>query len=232
METYQQFLERINTFEKQEMFLGNDYFYGNPSIAQKVDGQNQFQPFWGDTIVFQLDSDVKKRLEECVEYLYQEVEECFAQQLVTDTFHMTLHDLSNSPFLYNIAEEVFKNELKVIEIFKQIKPQKIKMKSKYIFNMVSTSLVLGLYPATEEDYEKLMELYEMFHKVKRLPYPFTPHITLAYYNVYGFDTNSARKLEAIVWELNQQEIEFTLDTCDLYYQKFTTMNDYISIIKP
>ena len=80
---------------------------------------------------------------------------------------MTLHDLSNSPVLQNVAAEVFENEVKVVEIMKQIQPQKIRMKSKYIFNMVGTSLVLGLYPASEADYIKLMELYEMFNEELR-----------------------------------------------------------------
>lgn len=51
------------------------------------------------------------------------------------------------------ASTPFENELKVIEKIGEIqnhKKAKIKMKSKYLFNMVDTSLVLGLYPADEE----------------------------------------------------------------------------------
>lgn len=230
MQTYQEFLDRINSFEKREVFFGHEYFHGNPSIAQKVNQDNQFQPFYGDTMVFNLNEDVKEQLAEIVEKLYTQVPECFCEKLVPNTFHMTLHDLSNSPVLQNVATEVFENELKVVEIMKQIEPQKIRMKSKYIFNMVGTSMVLGLYPASEEDYVKLMELYEMFNAVKCLNYGLTPHITLGYYNVHGFSTELARKLEALVYELNDLELEFDISTEDLYYQKFTTMNHYVDII--
>ena len=231
MQTYQEFLGRIHSFEKKEVFYGWDYFHGNPSIAQKANQDNRFQPFYGDTIVFNLDDTVKGQLAEIVEKLYTQVPECFCEKLVSNTFHMTLHDLSNSPVLQDVAAEAFENELKVVELMKQIQPQKIKMKSKYIFNMVGTSLVLGLYPASEEDYGKLMKLYEMFNAVKCLNYPLTPHITLAYYNVHGFHTESARKLEALVYELNDLEMEFEISTEDLYYQKFTTMNHYVNILK-
>ena len=77
-----------------------------------------------------------------------------------------------------------------------------------------------------------MNLYEMFNEVKKLNYPLTPHITLAYYNVHGFHSEIARKLEALVYKLNDLEMEFEIEisTQNLYYQKFITMNDYITII--
>ena len=103
------------------------------------------------------------------------------------------------------------------------------MKSKYIFNMVNTSLVLGLYPADEDEYRGLMELYYIFDSVKELSYPLTPHITLAYYNINGFDLQAAEVLEDTVNRLNNNEFELELNVHYLYYQRFTSMNDYINI---
>ena len=100
--------------------------------------------------------------------------------------------------------------------------------------MVNTSLVLGLYPADEAAYKKLMTLYEMFIEVKDLPYPLTPHITLAYYNVHGFNDVSARKLEELVYQLNceelEREMEIVLDVKELFYQHFDSMNHYINVL--
>ena len=230
METYQEFLNRINSFEKKEVFYGYDYFTGNPSIAEKVDSENQFKEFYGDTIVFQLDDEFKKKLEEYVEELYKEVPECFCEKLVSNTYHMTLHDLSNSPVFDTAIVEGLQNEWKVLKEARNINVQSIKMKSKYIFNMVGTSLVLGLYPADEKEYEKLMELYCLFDKIKTLNYPLTPHITLAYYNVHGFSAESARKLEQIVLKMNDLELETELKIENLYYQRFLSMNHYVDIL--
>lgn len=231
METYKEFLDRINSFEKSEIDLGDDYFKGNPSIALKVDEDNSFQPFYGDTVVFNLDDATKEKLEKIVDSINAVASECFCERLVSNTFHMTLHDLSNSSVLEDIAVELFNNELKTVKIAEKIAKQKIKMKSKYIFNMVNTSLVMGLYPSDEEEYTKLMNLYYLFDDVKKLGYSLTPHITLGYYNVKGFSVESARKLENIVKELNTTEmnIEIELDTKELFYQKFVSMNDYINI---
>ncbi|MBD5534963.1 MAG: ligT like phosphoesterase [Lachnospiraceae bacterium] len=233
METYWQFLDRIDSFEKKELNLGNQYFRGNPSILQKVDLDNMFRDFYGDTVVFTLDERTKETLNEYVELLYRSVSECFCERLTPDTFHMTLHDLSNSPSLQNVAEELSENKRKIMDKIEEIQKTgkaEIKMKSKYIFNMVDTSLVLGLYPAGEDAYHRLIELYSIFDTVKKLNYPFTPHITLAYYNTNGFDLRAARILENTVRHLNHNEIEINLDMNHLYYQKFKSMNDYINII--
>jgi len=229
MESYKDFLGRINSFEKRELYLGDEYFKVNASLSQKVDRNNRFQAFFGDTIVFNLDDATKKKVAEIVEKIYHIASECFCEKLVPNTFHMTLHDLSSSPILENIAVEVFENELNIVKKSKQLCMKKIKMRSKYIFNMVNTSLVLGLYPVNEEEYNKLMELYYLFDDVKNLDYPFTPHITLAYYNINGFEMEAARKLESIIYDLNANEIEIELDTKELFYQKFVSMNEYINI---
>ena len=125
---------------------------------------------------------VKKKLTEYVDLLYQSAPECFCERLASNTFHVTLHDLSNSPVLQNVAGELFENELRVIEKKREIQQAAkttLKLKSNYIFNMVDTSLVLGLYSADKDEYCQLMRLYSIFDDVKKLDYPFTPHITLA-----------------------------------------------------
>lgn len=230
LESYRDFLNRIDSFEKREPSLGDSYFTVNPSLARKVDENNHFRPFYGDTIVFNLDDITKKKLSGIVDWLYEAAPECFCERLICDTFHMTLHDLSNSPDLAAIAAEVYTNELRVIEKANQIHPCSIQMRSKYVFNMVNTSLVLGLYPADEAEYDKLMALYHMFEEVRQLPYPLTPHVTLAYYNVAGFDAASAQKLERIVRELNDNDMEIQLNVSELYYQKFLSMNEYINVV--
>lgn len=233
METYPEFLVRIDSFEQKKLHYGNSYFKGNPSIAQKVDRDNSFGNFYGDTVVFALDDAVKKFLAEYVDLLYQSVPECFCERLAPHMFHMTLHDLSNSPSLRYVAEEMFDNELKVIEKAEEIQKYgtaPIRMKSKYIFNMVDTSLVLGLYPADEDEYRRLMNLYSVFDAVRKSAYPFTPHITLAYYNINGFDLQTARRLEDVINQLNNNEMDINLNMHHLYYQKFKSMNDYIDII--
>lgn len=233
MENYDEFLNRINSFEKSKIDFGNTYFTGNKSIAHKVDIDNTFKNFYGDTVVFDLDKTTKVVISQIVDSLYEATPQCFCERLVTDTFHMTLHDLSNSAVLQNISNEMFRNERKIINAKNQIEKignNRIKMKSNAIFNMVNTSLVLGLYPVDRDNYIKLMELYSIIDDIKPLNYPLTPHITLAYYNVNGFDLSSASTLISAV-EKHNKNLDIEIDLGDLYYQKFTSMKNYIDVVK-
>uniref|UniRef100_UPI0040570B7A hypothetical protein n=1 Tax=Acetatifactor sp. TaxID=1872090 RepID=UPI0040570B7A len=81
---------------------------------------------------------------------------------------MTLHDLSNAPFLQDIAPEVADNERRLLQRIGKIESAAIHMKSTCVFNMVNTSLVLGLCPTDEVEYNKLMKLYDMIDEVKPL----------------------------------------------------------------
>lgn len=74
--------------------------------------------------------------------MYTETPNCFCQKLNPDTFHMTLHDLSNSCALDNISNDLFFNEIKLLHKIRKakIKNETIKMKTNYIFNMMNTSL--------------------------------------------------------------------------------------------
>lgn len=233
METFLQFTDRINSFEKPEMSLGDEYFSVSPSLERKVNTDNSFKNFYGDTVVFDLDGAVKEQINSCVDALYAAVPQCFCERLCPDTFHMTLHDLSNSATLSDCAEDVFLNELTVINKIRDVqkfKSANIKMKSNFIFNMVGTSLVMGLRPADAESYRVLTALYNIFDGVKKLNYPMTPHVTLAYYNINGFDAKAAKALENTVNRMNA-EIAPAFSVNNLYYQKFTSMNNYVNILK-
>ena len=235
METYREFLNRINSFEEKSWSFAPGNFKGNPSLEKKVHPNNTFRPFYGDTVVFDLDDITKERLTKWLDKLYATVPECFSEHLSADTFHVTLHDLCNSGEFSEIEKEIEANRRKIQSLCKELLTfDAIKMKSKYVFNMVNTSLVLGLYPADETEYKKLMTLYDTFNEVKKLPYPLTPHITLAYYNVHGFSDESARKLEELVYHLNcaelESEMEIVLRAKELYYQHFDSMNHYMNVL--
>ena len=233
MEDYKKFLNRIYSFEKSEFQLSKEDFKPNPSLLKKVNLQNRFSNFYGDTIVFDLDKNTKDFLFECTDRLCKEASECFCERLIPDTFHMTLHDLSNSPQLSDIAEEVFCNEINLITKLRNesFLHKNISMESTCVFNMVNTSLVMGLKPVNENEYNKLIKLYSLVDCIKVLPYPLTPHITLTYYNRNGFSAQSAKKLETVVNELNKNKLTIELDINKLFYQKFSSMNNYINVFK-
>lgn len=229
MESYNEFLERVFSFETETMSFGGGDFRTNPSVYKKVADNRQFINFYGDTVVFDLEDDIKQLLKGYLDLLYRDSEDCFGERLVSNTFHMTLHDLSNSNNLAEIPETMEANQGKLVELLNRnqhLLHTTTEMESPVIFNMVNASLVLGLIPKNENEYAKLIKLYYLINGVLELPYPLTPHITLAYFSRNGFSEPKARELEAIINELNKTKLPVRLDTKNLIYQRYTSMNDY------
>ncbi len=232
MEIYSDFINRIN-YQQSQLQIGDGYFKPSGRVYEKVNKDNSFKPFYGDTVVFDLDDNTKLRVCKIIDELYEAAPECFCEKFDKSILHMTLHDLSASENLNSVSSEIFNNEIRLLQVLNDnpLKPQSIKMKTNFIINMVNTSLVLALVPYDETEWNKLQQLYELVNKVKVCPYPYlTPHITLAYFNYNGFDEDSARKLSRAVAELNRKSFAITLDD-KLYYQKFISMKDYISVFK-
>ena len=232
MENYEQFLERINSFEKLDFSLNKEYFMPDQSIYSKVNANNEFRNFYGDTTVFDLDIESKAKISKMIKKLYSATPECFCEKRLTDTLHMTMHDLCNSTSKKEIEEEMKNNLIKLKEVLKEepIPDQKIRMKTNFITDFGHVNLVLALCPVNEEEYKKLMKIRTIIDKVKKLDYEFTPHVTLAYFNSRGFDIESVMNLVKVVRRLNSTEnFEIILDTKQLIYQTFTDMNSYNNV---
>ena len=232
MESYEQFLDRINSFEKLDFSLNKEYFIPDPSIYSKVNSNNEFRKFYGDTTVFDLDEESKARISKMIETLYIETPECFCEKRITDTLHMTMHDLCNSTSKKEIENEMKNNLTKLKKVLRDepIPQQKIRMRTNFITDFGHVNLVLALCPVNEEEYKKLMKIRTIIDKVKELDYEFTPHVTLAYFNSKGFDVDSVINLVKTVRRLNSNEnFEIVLNTKQLIYQTFTDMNSYNNV---
>ena len=233
MTDYDKYSNWLDSFEQTELLVDDKYFKTDGSVAQKVNIQNRFKPFYGDTTVFELDEETKSKIARITSILYETVHQCFCEKLHSHTIHMTLHDLSSAERLEEVKVEVEENEKRIRELLKTnpILPQTIRMTTNNVYNSCHISLVMGLKPADRYEYKKLLKIYELFDKVRDLKRPLVPHITLGYYNQYGFDEDLVRKLKKLIKELNQQSFEVVLDTQKLVYQTFTSMNDYRTVLK-
>lgn len=234
METFNEFLNRINSFEKLNFSLEQKFFTPESSLKSKVNEKNEFENFYGDTVVFDLDEKTKNKIENIIEILYKEVPQCFCEKRVTDTLHMTLHDLTSSIDKSKIEHEMENNLNNLKELLKNdpICDEKIKMRTNFITDFGHINLVLALCPINEEEYKKLMQIRNIIDRVKELEYKFTPHITLAYFNRNGFDIESVNKLTNKIRELNSKwSFDVTLDTKQIFYQRFENMNSYQNLYK-
>ena len=227
------YLSRINDYVRPDFTLEKKYFHVNKAVKDKVDDLNCFKPFFGDTVVFDLKRKDKVWFSSVISRLYDEIPECFCERLEDSKLHVTLHDLSNGTDYYEVAQKVNSNYKQLKELLKMvnISPKEIKMKTRYIANILNISLGYVLVPANDKEYSKLLTLYQLFDSILKLNYEYTPHVTLGYFNVNGFDIESVNKLENLVRELNKEEHEFVLSTDKLFYQYFKSMNDFENVRK-
>ena len=203
-------------------------FDTNPNLQKKVAGDGTLLPFLGNTAVFLLDPDTRAALSRLQGELYEKAGWMLARPLTEDTFHMTLHDLQNGPpedpdlpRRMAMAREMAEP---ILAAWRGQPP--IRMAATWMFNMVSTSIVLGLRPVEAEGWERLGQMYRALEQVRPLGYALTPHITLAYYRPGSYDPGALMQLRSA---LRPVELQLELRMEKLVLQEFDDMNHYRTV---
>lgn len=206
----------------------NEGFVTNPNLVKKADETGRLLEYKGNTVVFLLDEVTKEKLLELQNELYRAEEGVLAERLGKDTFHMTLHDLVNGPGGEDGLEERMERvQMPVKALIEQWRNQEpLHMKATWMFNMVNTSIVLGLAPADEDSKRRLDEMYCRLEKEVTLGYGLTPHITLGYFKPGVYSAEEIGKLRSA---LRAVEMDVTLRMEDLVFQNFTDMNHYVTV---
>ncbi len=225
-------LENLDGYRQRTGFMwqslpGEGVLSTGAGLMKKVDGEGAFRPFFGDTVIFSLAEDDIRWLAQVQDALYEELWDCLAQRLSPDTFHITLHDLSNSPAGWPSGMPGNNKRVNLrLDAARAHLPATLRLRSTCVFSMVNTSLVMGFEPLTEADCAALMTLYHSLDEVVRLSYPLTLHATLAYYRpgVYGQET--LNRLNAALSRIGRERRELALTLGGLSYAEFDSMNRY------
>lgn len=200
-------------------------FSTNPNLSKKVDDNGEFIPFIGNTVVYDLDHEVKDSLTKLQDELYTYGSDVLSRWLDPSTFHMTLHDLINGQAEDDKIRQKMAQVAPVVQnILSQWEHHEpIFMKATWMFNMVNTSIVLGLKPADSGSLCRLDEMYCRLEEVLPLGYPLCPHITLAYFRPGQY---LPQQIEGLCRSLRAVELELTLKADNLMLQNFKHMNCY------
>ncbi len=215
-------------------------FHTAESLVNKVSPEGRFVPFSGSTVVFRADKICLQVTGMMQDLLYCKLGDfgMLAERLPVSTVHMTLHDLlSPEAGITGTAGEkagkIWDSVLRAAEIVdsaaRDYAGQRIKMVPDRIVNMVSKSLVLLLRPRTERDFETLSELYRRFDRIRPLPYPLTPHITLAYFRPGTLDGDRIGQIVDRLQVNPENAPVFAFDPEGLTAQVFSDMRTYLDV---
>ena len=211
-------------------------FETHPELGNKVDAGGAFLPFPGSTVVFRLERQTEMYLTMVQAFLHSHLKGMLAQPLPETAFHMTLHDLVNpeTPLQgVSLSEGIRTSAAAASEqveaIWREHGRKTIGMVPDRVVNMMSKSLVLMLKPASEADYILLLQLYRQFDSIVSLPYPLTPHITLAYFRPGEIDGDLlASALDSLQVDASNP-MPVSLPVAGLTAQCFEDMQRYVDV---
>ena len=140
-------LENLNAFRQRTAFVWDSLpreggFETNPRLAEKVGPDGKLRPFFGDTVIFDLDAADKDWLREIQLRLCGLCGGMLAEPLDPESFHITLHDLNSAPRRGDIAEAMARAEVSAKELLSEIPEGEIHVRPTAAFSMVNTSVVL------------------------------------------------------------------------------------------
>lgn len=197
------------------------------ALTKKVDAKGNFLPYCGNTAVFLLEASTKQELQALQDELYSAAHWMLAEKIREDTFHMTLHNLIDGPGKNrDMEQEMAAAQEKAEQLLQQRKRTALHMRATWMFNMVNTSIVLGLAPADEESRRELDAMYCALETVVPLGYALTPHITLAYFRPGVYEQEQVQQLRRA---LRAVKLDVALRPEALVIQNFEHMNYYETV---
>ena len=235
--SFQEFIERI----KEENKGSYDYFTSSgvqwnipQGLHQKISETGIIKPFFGNTVVFNLDDKTKKKLLTFQEQAQSSLD-FLASPLSYENFHITLHDLFAHQDKDLIVKDLEKSDAKIQVVFEELRtyisghPQfrYINLKAYQILPSVNTSLVVTFIPCDDQSYRSLFNLYSLFDPIKDLSYFLRPHLTLDYFTPSVLSQDQLSHLKDYLLFVNNKKLfNVKLDLHKLIYQYFDSMDDY------
>ncbi|ADG75750.1 hypothetical protein Cfla_2866 [Cellulomonas flavigena DSM 20109] len=228
VETSADMSQRVGSFQRGSV-PDEDGFSIAPALREKVAPvTGELLPFHGSTVVHVLDAGTRDLLSAVADDLHAACGDGLAAPLPPGSFHVTLHDLRAAPRLEDVSDAVAQDDPRVSELVAEARALgPVQMRCTTVFNLMSTSVVVGLLPATEADCARLLAARALFDEVVPSG-PFTPHVTLAYYRPSAPAPLDPRHLARTLDRLTEQVAGWpvTLAPERLRSTRFTSMATY------
>lgn len=181
METLNEFDARIEVFQTNS--VPDEPVFGLPaSLEEKVSPRvGALQPFHGDTVAYFLDDHVRELIGALTDDLYARFGGSLSVPLPLEMAHVTLHDLHASSDRVKVRSAMETSTKIMTDLVVQARDLgPIHTTCTAVFNLMNTSVVIGIRAADENEHRKLLMAQSLFDVIVPSG-PFTPHITVAYY---------------------------------------------------
>lgn len=213
--------------------------WGVPAtLVEKVDPSGKLRPFFGDSVVLPVADADQAALEALRAELCTGLEWIFAAPLPATTFHVTVHDLAHGADAAGLEAALRQNRRRCRSIFGEVGAQlaanpelaPLHLRPTAAFDCLNISVILGLAPATEADFRKLVNLHAAFDGVVTAATWLRPHVTLAYFRPVVPPTEGLGRLAARLGAPRHLPEQLTFDLASMAYVEFASMADYHTVL--
>ena len=159
-----------------------DIFGLAPAVRAKVEaGTGAWRPFYGSTVAYFLEPAARHLVDRVTDNLYAYCGDSLSARLPAESYHVTLHDLRSAEKLDDVASAVFLDTRRTGSMISTAhNVGDVRLLCTSVFNLMNTSVAVGLVPVSDDDCERLHVARGIFDEIVPSGH-FTPHITLAYY---------------------------------------------------
>ncbi|RED55960.1 hypothetical protein [Cohnella lupini] len=237
--TFEEYSEHLTTLFTTNMNKVPIPWVISNKLSEKITLSGEMKPFYGATTVIKLSEQDKSACIAIRNRLFAKHGNCFAK-LETDTYHLTIHALSN---VYNVAkdDELIRQRIRDIEpmveaafrlFAKQYGRDKIRMKALGVGTSGKDIIGLKYVPCEESDYAILIDLFNILEKVYPLGEFFVPHVSFGYFQIRDYRDGEITALYETLNQLNSEmDLTIELDVSELVYQHHYHMNDFRDIFR-
>ncbi|MBB6633183.1 hypothetical protein [Cohnella thailandensis] len=232
--THPEFTEKLVELFDRQMDEPPSPWAVSEKLLEKITPSGEMKPFYGATTVIMLS---RKDNEACLavrDRLFGEHGDLLVA-LDPDTYHLTIHALSN---VYNVANDnelikrsIQDTEPKVEAEFRRIaeryQGRTIRMRALGVSTGGKDIIGLKFVPCSEEDSLLLTDLFERMEAVYPLGERYVPHVSLGYHQIREHSPEEVRGLYDTLRRINRElELTIELEVAELVYQHHYHMNDF------
>lgn len=237
--TYLEYTEHLTTKFNHDINKMPLPWVISDKLSEKITLSGEMKPFYGATIVIMLSEQDKAACIDIRNRLFEKHSHMFVG-LDTDTYHLTIHALSN---VYNVANDnerirqsIQEKESMVEATFrsfaKKYGQDKIRMKLLGVSTSGKDIIGLKYVPYEESDYEILIDLFNVMEQVYPLGESFVPHVSLGYFQIRDYRDEEITALYNTLHQLNNDmDLTIELEVAELVYQHHYHMNDFRDIFR-
>lgn len=234
---YMHFVSQLERQWQEQMNNRPQQWRVSEGLAAKIKEDGTMSDFYGYTTVIPLSASDRQRCEQAQQLLLERLPDRFVA-LLPETFHLTIHALSNerntSGGVELVRQRMNRDQPQIEQTFREIAERyagrHIAMRALGVSTNTRDVVSIKYAPEAADDYALLIDLYERIRELSPERSMYSPHVSLCYFRLDGLQSSEIDLLYETMAEINRSiKLDIVLEVDQLVYQMHRHMNDFPAI---